>query len=130
VGFYPSFFWYEFLTAPNSIVEDPRPVRGAEGSAAALDTLYEIRGGAVPEGEVRPAMTFYHGIENPPLVFSGFPLWDFRRTDCQQLVDAVLQGVWGLSRSTGPSPRPKPVAQRAPISRAARSEVAAGAVRR
>ena len=45
-------------------------------------------------------MTYYHGQENAPLVFSGTSIWDFRRQDCLALVDFVLGRLWGLSKST------------------------------
>jgi hypothetical protein len=32
-------------------------------------------------------------------MFSGFDIWSFTRSDCQALVDFVLQDVWGLGRS-------------------------------
>jgi len=45
-------------------------------------------------------MTYYHGRDNPPLVFSGMSIWDFRRTDCLALVDFVLGRLWDLPKST------------------------------
>jgi hypothetical protein len=44
-------------------------------------------------------MTYYHGHDCGPVVFSGFDIWHWRRQDCVQLVDVVLQGLWGLSRN-------------------------------
>ena len=54
-------------------------------------------------------MTYYHGRENAPLVFSGTSIWDFRRSDCVALVDFVLARLWGLSKST-PTYAPRAVA--------------------
>jgi hypothetical protein len=54
---------------------------------------------------VNTVMTYYHGRENAPLVFSGTSLWDFRRQDCVALVDFVLGRLWGLSKSTLYAPR-------------------------
>jgi hypothetical protein len=48
---------------------------------------------------VNTVMTYYHGRENAPLVFSGTSLWDFRQQNCQALVDFVLGRLWGLSKS-------------------------------
>ena len=65
---------------------------------ATLDTLYLTVGGVV--GPIpRPLMTYYHGRENQPLVFSGFDIWYWQRSQCIQLVDFVLQSVWGLQRN-------------------------------
>ena len=49
---------------------------------------------------VNTVMTYYHGQENAPLVFSGMSIWDFRRQDCLGLVDFVLGRLWHLSKST------------------------------
>jgi hypothetical protein len=48
-------------------------------------------------------MTYYHGADNPPLILTGFNLWNFRRSDCAALVDFVLQQMWGLTRDV-PAP--------------------------
>ena len=46
-------------------------------------------------------MTYYHGSESGSVVFSGFPIWQFQRSQCAALVDFVLQDIWGLlPRST------------------------------
>ncbi len=50
-------------------------------------------------------MTHYHGAECGSVVFTGFDLWTWARADCRQLVDAVLQGAWGLQRSAEPATR-------------------------
>jgi hypothetical protein len=91
--FYRSFFWYEYLSAPNTVLE-----RVEVGSPIVLDTLYQTVGGTVPPGAVRPSMTLYNGRENGQVIFSGFDLWSFRRSDVQQLVDAVLGGVWSMQQ--------------------------------
>lgn len=96
--FYSTFFWYEYLTTPNTILEST-----PQGPVSTLDTLYQVSGGAVPAGAIRPVMTLYHGVENPQFIFSGFDLWTFRRSDCKQLVDAVL-GVWGVQKRASPQP--------------------------
>jgi hypothetical protein len=49
---------------------------------------------------VNVVMTYYHGLENAPLVFSGMSIWDFRRQDCVGLVDFVLGRLWGLPKTT------------------------------
>jgi hypothetical protein len=68
--------------------------------APVLDTLYSARGGgstSLPENNA--VMTYYHGHDSTPFVFTGFSLWMYRRVDCQQLVDFVLQHLWGMSKS-------------------------------
>jgi hypothetical protein len=71
-----------------------------------LDTLYRAPGGGsttLPDPTVNPhnvVMTYYHGHDSPPFLFSGFSLWDFRRSQVTQLFDFVFQRMWGLSRTT------------------------------
>jgi len=76
--------------------------RGSDGVVLSqVDTLYITAGGAPPFA--RPVMTYYHGLAGPPMVFSGFPIWYFRRTQCTQVVDFVLRtsGDWPGSRCRG-----------------------------
>jgi hypothetical protein len=47
-------------------------------------------------------MTYYRGLECGPVMFSGFPIWYFQRAQAIQLVDFVLQQVWGLTRQPVP----------------------------
>jgi hypothetical protein len=86
----------EFLFRPNAIVEDVDPRPNHETPMSALDTLYMALGGTT--GGRFPVMTYYHGSQSAPLVFSGFPVWYFQRQQCQALTDFVLQDVWGLSK--------------------------------
>src|SRR5262245_39121279 len=83
----------EFVTQPNHILEDSGPV---------LDSLYVVQGSGVPIGTGNVAMTVYHGSEGGQCIWTGFDLWSFQRSQCIQLVDGVLQGVWGLSRAPVP----------------------------
>jgi erythromycin esterase-like protein len=69
-------------------------------------------------------MTWYHGVESPELVFSGFPIWSWRRSDCQQLVDFVLQQIWHMEKHTGPA---TPFARRGAVA-SSRAAPAAGRV--
>ena len=46
------------------------------------------------------------------MVFSGFRVWYFRRNQCIQLVDFVLQDIWGLPRWPVVRNRPPIVASR------------------
>jgi len=104
-SYFLSQFDGEALTAGNFIIED---INGAEpgGEISTLDTLY-IAQGVFFQG--RPQMTYYHGLDSPELdhgraklVFSGFPLWHFRRAHQIALADFVLQDIWGLTRQNVP----------------------------
>lgn len=102
---------FEFLSLEHYMLEEipapteANPDRTVERST--LDTLYMVYG-AYPrqmnqssEGQgVNPVMTYYHGLENAPLVFSGMSIWDFKREDCQALVDFVVNRLWGLPKTT------------------------------
>jgi hypothetical protein len=100
--------WYvtvvpaEVITRGDFITETQNP-DGTGASYSTLDTLYIALGG--PAGANRPSMTYYHGRDVPAInkvrsynVFSGFPIWDFRRVEQMALVDFVLQELWGLTR--------------------------------
>ncbi|MBI5708770.1 MAG: hypothetical protein HZC42_00445 [Candidatus Eisenbacteria bacterium] len=95
--FYQTSYRGEFLSKANQVVEDVDPDPDIYQEGAALDTIYYALGGSVPEGE--PIMTYYHGSEVGPVVFSGFPLWYFQRAQAIQVADFVLQGIWGLPRA-------------------------------
>ena len=97
----------EYLTTPNYVREDVDPDPGVIRMASVLDTLMMLEGGNL-KNSIDPltgaqmyqnvAMTYYHGLETPPVVFSGFNLWSYSRTDCIRMVDFVLQRIWGLPR--------------------------------
>ncbi len=94
----------EFMTQPNYITEGD-PDAGTEYST--LDTLY-LAYGAYPamlkpdRGEgVNPCMTWYHGHDLPDttgMVFTGFDIWHWQKSDCQKLVDVVLRDLWRLPK--------------------------------
>ena len=94
-AFYLSDYLAEYLSKPNLTVEDLDPDPDLNRPGPALDTLFNVSGGI---GSGLPVMTYYHGSENGPFVFSGFPLWFFRRPQAIQLADWVLQSVWHLPR--------------------------------
>ena len=91
----------EYINRPTFIREDYNDDPDGVSEYSTLDTLYIVRGGTALVNS--PVMTYYHGRENQPMVFSGFNFWYWRRTQCIQLVDWVLQSVWGLPRD--PEPR-------------------------
>lgn len=83
------------------------------GVASTLDTMFITVGGSV--GPNRPVMTYYHGLDFPAIipvpgaaqplaqvVFSGFPLWYFRRAQQIVLADFVLQDIFGHARAPVP----------------------------
>jgi len=92
--FYFSTVHVEYINAPNSILENPREKGDRSAFVPVLDTLYSAASDAS-----RPCMTIYRGGDNAPVIFSGFDLWSFTRSQCVQIVDAVLQQRWGLTRS-------------------------------
>jgi hypothetical protein len=107
----------EFLSLEHYMLEQvpvPSPTNpDSSVERSTLDSLYLAYGSSYPgqmnqssAGQgVNTVMTYYHGRENAPLVFSGTSLWDFRRQDCVALVDFVLGRLWGLSKSTLYAPR-------------------------
>lgn len=80
---------------------------------AALDTLYKLTGsnikitGLPGEAGQSPCMTYYHGADNGSVVFSGFDLWGFRRSQLQSITDFVLQNVWHLTPGPGGAGQPQ-----------------------
>lgn len=97
--FHVTLFYSEYLSRSNSILESA-PGVGSDSVVAVLDTLYETVGGQ--SGTGYPMMTVYHGAENTQVIFSGFPLWYFRRSQAIDLTDFVFQRMWGLTRRPVP----------------------------
>jgi len=95
-NFYLTSYAAEHLDKPNIILEDINPDPSVFTPASALDTLYVTQGGEAGTGW--PVMTVYHGKESPLFVFSGFPIWYFQRSQTIDLVDFVLQKLWGMNR--------------------------------
>ncbi len=100
-NFYQTQFDIEFLSTSNNITEDYNP-GPAEDIRTTLDTLYKAVATALPPGQISPCMTYYHGQDNVPLIISGFNIWNYRKTQCKQLVDFVLRMMWNI--------QPNPVA--------------------
>ena len=96
----------EYMSDANFIIEDVDPDPNTVREISVLDTLMMLEGGnlrnPIDANGNRTfqsvTMTYYHGLESPPVVFSGFNIWSFNRNDCIQLVDFVLQQIWGLPR--------------------------------
>ncbi len=77
--------------APTEILNRPNVVTG-------LDTLYRSA-----SYDSCVTMTFYHGPESGPCVFTGFPIWFPQRAQAIRLADFVLQNLLGFPRR--PEPR-------------------------
>jgi hypothetical protein len=98
--FYVTSYAGEVLTQINDILENVSTDPDRDSLGSVLDTLYWATGG---DSGYRPIMTYYHGRETGPVVFSGFPLWYFQRSHAIELGDFVLQNIWRLPRE--PLPR-------------------------
>ena len=90
----------EYLSLPNSILEEVDVTPDSTTRVAVLDTLYFTNGGSPG---TKPVMTLYRGHEGAPVLFSGFPLWYFSRSQAMAVGDWVLQTLWNLPRQ--PLPR-------------------------
>lgn len=84
---------------PNFIREDADPNPDIIREESTLDTLYLATGNALVNPV--PVMTYYHGFQTPQMVFCGFPLWYFQRSQVTKLVDFVMQDIFGYTRSPG-----------------------------
>ncbi|MEO5616505.1 MAG: hypothetical protein ABIS67_01930 [Candidatus Eisenbacteria bacterium] len=103
--FYVSTMDVETMTLPNSIVEDVDPSPSHQEFESVLDTVYSASGGIVPPNST--IMTVYHGTENSRVIVTGFDLWSYRKAQLRQVVDGVLEGIWGMTRrSSSPNPAP------------------------
>jgi hypothetical protein len=100
--FYRGDFSAEYISKATFIREDYNDDPDLVSEFSTLDTLYITSGGTALQNAA--CMTYYHGREVQPFVFSGLNFWYWRRTQCLGLVDWVLQSVWGLPRD-GSAPR-------------------------
>jgi hypothetical protein len=108
--FYLTSYPCEYLIEPNSILEDVDPDPGIDHEQVVLDTLMVSDGTVLlaspmpgyhdPSSHKAPVMTYYHGSQANQFVFSGFAPWSYARQDCIQLVDFVLQDLWGMTRES------------------------------
>jgi hypothetical protein len=96
----------EYLDVENRIIENISDNPDRPNEVSTLDTLYEATGGPLERDETKhyAVMTYYEGPSVPQgFIFTGFDTWTFRRTQCQALVDFVMQRIWGLNRTTRPA---------------------------
>ncbi len=111
--FYSPPYYLDYLTDDNRI-EETVQVQGRNGprdsTFAVLDTLYIAWGKSYQylnnwrydqSLKCNPAFTVYHGRDFPnPVIMQGFDLWHFQRPQIVQLVDFVLQSMWGIPPTT------------------------------
>jgi len=108
-SFYNPTYGLEYLTRPNVIAGPKNPSPRHAEEIPVLDTLMVGVSPLMPPlpdssgSGVATCMTYYHGPDCGPLVFSGFDIWTWRRINCVGLVDAVLGGIWGLTRDAAPA---------------------------
>jgi hypothetical protein len=119
----------EFIDSdPNFIVEDVDPDPDVVREESTLDTLYRVFASVLPDPqppntapdflERNPKFVIMTNYQGPApdytnVIHSGFPLWWIQQTQSKQLVDYVLQTLWGLSPKEWPG-NPPMLAQRAP----------------
>ncbi len=104
--YYKSTVDAEFLSLQNYVLEDLNPDPDILDEQSVLDTLYRVVTFQLPPTSVqRVTMTYYHGPLSAPFVFTGFALWDYTRSDCQALVNFVMEDIWHLSRTEVTVPR-------------------------
>ena len=99
--FYLTAIDLETLTLPNPIREDLDPSEEGVNMVSVMDTLYSVSGGTLPPNST--VMTVYHGSDNPRIIVSGFDLWSYQKAQIRQVIDGVLQGIWGMTRRNGPA---------------------------
>jgi hypothetical protein len=101
--FYLTSVAVEYLSVENRVLDLVPVGDDSLVEVSALDTLYETTGPSLPGEDTNASnvvMTYYHGSAVPQgMVFSGINIWFFKRTQCQALVDFVLQELWGMQRN-------------------------------
>ena len=101
-------YYVEFLAEQENRIQETVPSHtGADSTYDTLDTLYLAwapysyfdHWGDVSPHVCNPVMTIYRGHDFPnPVIFQGFDLWNFQKPQLIQLVDFVLNNVWGIPR--------------------------------
>jgi hypothetical protein len=105
----PAAPFVETVVKPLRIIEDIDPDPNRADSVSVLDTLYISVGGSALGS---PSGFYYHGTENPSIIYLGFDLWMWRRAQLIQTIDFFLQNLWGLPRD--PLPRDPSMVARHP----------------
>ena len=83
----PRYPWVEYLNQAFHLVEDANPDPSVFDSLQVLDTLYTAHGG-LAFGQ--PCGFYYHGADNPPIIYLGFDLWIWQRAQIIQTIDVLL----------------------------------------
>jgi hypothetical protein len=109
-GTVPIYVWVELVSKPLKIVEDVNPDPAVVDSASTLDTLFIAAGGAAGG---QPCGFYYHGRDNPEVIYLGFDLWTWQRSRLIQTIDFFLGNIWGLPRE--PLSRDPQVVARRPV---------------
>jgi hypothetical protein len=91
----PNIYGAEFISQPSYVFEDYDDSEN-ESLYSTLDTLYVARGGSA--GRNKPVMTYYHGRECQPFVFSGSTSGTGAVPTASRWWIFVLGSVWGLPR--------------------------------
>lgn len=116
--YYPQVSGLEYLQVENIIQENTSPDPEHPNEVATLDTLYKVSGGGLPPPIQNPhnvVMTYYHGPGVPQgFIFTGFDVWSWKRTQCQDFVDFVMQQMWGRPTTPAPSFVGRPLESSAP----------------
>jgi hypothetical protein len=69
-----------------------------------MDTVYTCRG-LLPDPTANyPCMTVYHGPGSGDVVFTGFDLWTWKRSQVVAIVDAIVGSMWRQSKSVAGLP--------------------------
>lgn len=136
--FFVTSFAVEYLSKPDRIMEDVDPSPVVYDNQSTLDTLYRAVGSSLVQPADNPknvCMTRYSGPSSTHMIMTGFNIWNFSHVDCKAMVDAVLQGMWGLTPTAATPARefgaaPPAWSPRRPAGAATRKEPPVGALTR
>lgn len=112
----------EYLSLPNSIVGGGRDRRGERDQAmraqggredrehrgpafSLLDTIYTCNGLPPDAAADYPCMTIYRGTRGAEVVFTGFDLWTWRRSQMVAIVNAIVGDLWHQGPGNADCPR-------------------------
>jgi hypothetical protein len=141
-NFYYETINMEYLSRPNNYLEDINPDPVAENLAPALDTLYQAAGVSLVQTQIPNPTNFSNacmtiwparslGYPNThQVIFSGFDIWSFQKTQCKALVHFVLHDLWGLDDNVPPhGPVPGRVSTPRAVAAPAKAAPAPGSIR-
>ena len=70
-----------------------------------LDTLYTCRGLSPDFNVDYPCMTVYRGPGSGEVVFTGFDLWTWKRSQVVAMINAIVGDLWHQAPAMAGSPR-------------------------